>query len=140
MTSGNNECDATIPASIPWSTAGTGVAYSTGYSLRWSSMAFLTRSSSSMLTVLIHVISYSLILLGLKISRHKKSAAGWVCIRPQVFGVPPGGKFGLAGSAVCDPFIDARQKHDNTAKELGLRIFFKSFTFNALIAFPTTQI
>ena len=38
------------------------------------------------------------------------------------------------------PFIDAPQKHDNTAKELVPRFFYKSFAFNALVAFSATQI
>ena len=38
------------------STAGTGVAYSCGYSLRSASIAAFTRSSSSIETVLIQVI------------------------------------------------------------------------------------
>src|SRR5580692_10702050 len=101
MTSGNNECDATIPASIPWSTAGTGVAYSTGYSLRWSSMAFLTRSSSSMLTVLIHVIGYPPLFcsdskyLVTKNQRPDGCASGRKCL-----GCLRGASFGLAGSDV----------------------------------------
>src|SRR5215472_11083040 len=42
--------------SSPRSTAGAGVRYSAGYSLRSSRMAFLTRSSSSIRDVLIQVI------------------------------------------------------------------------------------
>src|SRR5215472_443123 len=42
--------------SSPRSTAGAGVRYSTGYSFRSASMAFLTRSSSSIRNVLIQVI------------------------------------------------------------------------------------
>src|SRR5580704_12009587 len=76
-----------------------------------------------------------------KISRHKKSAAGWVCIRPQVLGVPPGGK-GLASleAMYVAPFIVAAAYRGNNAKELRTYIFSKSFIFNALVRFTGTQI
>ena len=56
MASGINECEAVMLASVPRSTASTGVAYSAGYNARCFSMASATRGSSSIPTVLIHVI------------------------------------------------------------------------------------
>jgi hypothetical protein len=72
----------------------------------------------------------------------KKVAAGWVCIRPRVLGVPPGA---LVSSATleanrCDPFIASTPEHDNNVKELETLIFGNAFVFNVFVAGSRLQV
>jgi hypothetical protein len=72
---------------------------------------------------------------------HKKSAAGWVCIRPQVLGVPPGVKVMASREAMyVAPFIGVVGNDGNNVKELGDIFFRKSFAFSELVGFAAGKI
>src|SRR5882757_724817 len=93
-TSGRSEWLATMPEVSPLFTGWTGVAYSIGESLRWASIAFLARGSSSIRTVWIQVIYRSSSQKdGRWPTKRKREArtraSGWHCVDRRAGQAPP---------------------------------------------------
>src|SRR5437868_1481627 len=107
-------------------------------------MAFATRSSSSMLTVLIQVMTRSSRNAGTLAKIHARKNSGRMGVHPaaSAWGASGGDQcVSRSGSdvVIVGTLIAAARNRGNNAKELGVRKFGNPFAFSALIGFARRE-